>query len=152
MEIASAFVGAVIGAIVSFVIAEYYNSRSERKKILTAVISEIELNIGIAGDILKVNDSIEFDAEDAKRWEWCEIIPMSDAAWVAVLSTGTISHLGQEAIEPLSRAFSLVRRANFAAEKIKSGKYQPREGKEYSAKVRQTREALKQALQVIQER
>ena len=150
MEIISAFIGAIIGAIVSFALAEYSGNRSERKKITTSLTSEIELNIDIADDILNVNDKIEFDAVDERRWEWCEIIPMSDSAWVAVLSTGAISSVNGDAIQPLSKAFSLVRRANYAAEKIKAGKYHLREGKEYNARVREAREILEQALRIMQ--
>ncbi|WP_157817776.1 hypothetical protein [Candidatus Thiodictyon syntrophicum] len=149
MEIISAFVGAIIGALVSFALAEFSNSRNEKKKIITAIKSEIKLNIDIAKDILEVNRKIEFDAKDERRWEWCDIITMSDLAWAAMLSTGTLSHLTQIQIDPLSSAYGMVRRANFAAEKIKAGKYQPREGKEYNKRVEYALESLEKALAVL---
>jgi gas vesicle protein len=52
MEIISGFVGAIIGAIVSFALAELSGSRNEKRKLITAIKSEIKLNIDVARDIL----------------------------------------------------------------------------------------------------
>src|SRR5215213_5648156 len=102
MEITSAFVGAIIGAIVSFALAEFSSNKRERKKLVTAIKSELKLNIDVAKDILEANKRIDFTSTDEKTWEWCEIIPMSDSAWVAMLSTGSLSYLKHKMIEPLS--------------------------------------------------
>lgn len=39
--------------------------------------------------------------------------PFSDTGWMAVMSTGTLSHLRPDIIEILSRAYALVRRTIF---------------------------------------
>ena len=150
MEITSAFVRAIIGAIVSFALSEFSSNIRERKKLITAIRSELELNIEIAQAILDANERNDFISTDEKSWEWCEIIPMSDSAWVAMLSTGSFSHLKQISIEPLSAAYSIVRRANFAAEKIKAGKYQPRKGKEYNNCVEHALPAMERARDALE--
>jgi hypothetical protein len=149
MELLTALIGAIIGAASSFALSEYTKRKDERKKLLTALRTEIRLNLEVAQEIIRTNSDINFDAKDDRQWEWCEVIPFSEFAWIAVTSTGALSHLDQKLIEPLSRAFAMVKRSNFAAEKIKAGRYNPREGKEYTLRVRKTKEELEVAMKVL---
>lgn len=149
MEIIAAFIGAIIGAAVSFTLSEYSRRKSEKRKVFTAIRSEIKLNLEVAAEILEANSRINFHAADNRQRKWCVIIPMSEAAWTAILSTGSLSNLHRETIEPLSRAFAMVKRANFAAGKIQVGRFAPRKGKEYNSCVQSTQESLIEALRVL---
>ena len=151
MEIIAAFIGAIIGASVSFTLSEYSKHRGERKKVLTAIRSEIKLNLDVAEEVLEANSDVNFKAADKRQQKWCVIVPMSEVAWMTVLSTGRLYSLNQETIESLSRAFAMVKRANFAAGKIQAGRFEPKKGKEYNSCVRRTRESLIKALKVLEE-
>ncbi|MHC4120256.1 MAG: hypothetical protein ACYSWO_22410 [Planctomycetota bacterium] len=131
MEVFSALIGAIIGAMVSFALAAYSKRKDEEKKVLTAIRSEVRLNLEVAEEVLKANAGIDLKGTDEQGRKWCDIIPFSDVGLIAVISTGGLSHLKRNVIEPVIRACTMVRRANFAAEKIKAGRYNPRKGREY---------------------
>jgi len=149
MELVIATIGAIIGAAASFFFTEYSKGKDERLKLVSAVRTELEMNLEIAREILHTNEQINFDSNDNQAWEWCEIIPFSESAWSAVISTGQLVNFKVPMISPLSRAFAMVKRANFAAEKISSGKYHPREGKEYTQRVRMAMDSTQKALDVL---
>lgn len=150
MEVFSALTGAIIGAMVSFALAAHSKHKDEQKKALTAIRSEVKLNLEVAEEILKANVTIDFKAKDQRKWRWCEIIPFSDVGWIAVISTGGLSHLNQDVVEPLIRAYAMVRRANYTAEKIKAGRYEPREGKKYCDRVECAKKYLEEALSLLE--
>lgn len=149
MEILAALVGAIFGAVASFVLSEYFRRRDERERALAAVHAEIELNIELAEEILCANSEIDFDAEDDSKWTWCEIIPFSDSAWTAIVSGGGLSQLQTHLTKPVSRSYTMVRRANYVAAKIRSGRYHPREGKHYNLRVLSAKESLSEALSAL---
>jgi hypothetical protein len=149
MEILSAFGGAIIGAVLSFALTEYTKRKDEWKKFYSALHTEIVLNLDVAPEILLKNTNINFDARGGKQWGWCEVIPFSEAAWIAITSTGVISRFDEKVIDLLTRSYALVKRANFIAEKIKAGRYDPREGKEYTLRVQETREVLEATLKAL---
>jgi hypothetical protein len=149
MELLTVLIGAIIGAVFSFALSEYTKRKDERKKLLTALRTEVSLNLEVAQEILNTNSLINFDTKDEKQWGWCEVVPFSEAAWIAVTSTGALSHFDQKLIEPLLRVFAMVKKANFAAEKMKAGRYDPREGKEYTLRVHKAKEELEAALKVL---
>jgi len=149
MELLTALIGAIIGAVFSFALSEYTKRKDERKKLLTALRTEVSLNLEVAQEILRINSVVNFDTKDEKQWGWCEVIPFSEAAWIAVTSTGALSHFDQRLIEPLLRVFAMVKKSNFAAEKMKAGRYDPREGREYTLRVQKTKEELEAAMKVL---
>ena len=149
MELLTVLIGAILGAVFSFALSEYTKRKDERKKLLTALRTEVSLNLEVAQEILNTNSLINFDTKDEKQWGWCEVVPFSEAAWIAVTSTGALSHFDQKLIEPLLRVFAMVKKANFAAEKMKAGRYDPREGKEYTLRVHKAKEELEAALKVL---
>jgi hypothetical protein len=149
MELIGALLGAIIGAIASFTLAEISKRKQEKDKILAALSIELDLNLEVADEILKFNSKIDFDSKMPDSWEWCDIIPFSDSAWTAVISGGNISKLNLSIIEPLSRSYAQIRRANYIAAKIQAGRYQPREGKEYTFRVNKVKVELIHALDLI---
>jgi len=149
MELLTALVGAIIGAVCSFALSEYVKRRDERIRLLAALRTEVRLNLEVAQEILRINSDINFDAKGESQWEWCEVVPFSESAWNAVTTTGALSHFDQKLIEALSQAFAMVKRSNFAAEKIKAGKYNPREGKQYTLSVRKAKEELEPIMKLL---
>lgn len=149
MELIAALIGAILGAVTSFTLSEYSRRKDERERALVAVYTEIALNLELAEEILRANAEIEFDAEDDSKWAWCEIIPFSDSAWTAIVSGGGLSQLPADVIGALSRSYAMVRRANYVAVKMQSGRYHPREGKHYNLRVLSAKESLSEALSAL---
>lgn len=148
----SGIIGAIIGAIGavgSVYIAEHIRSKDESKKLKAALKAELDLNKNIGKEILSKNKNVKFNAKDQSSWGWCEIIQFSETAWNAIISTGKLSYLDESMIEPLSNAFMMVKRANFVAEKIMSGRYQPIEGQKYTERVKIADESIGKALEVM---
>lgn len=149
MELIAAFAGAIIGAVASFALAEWSRHKNERDVSREAVRSELQVNLELAREIITANDAIDFDTHSSGKGHWLEIIPFSESAWTAVVSSGGLTRLNPAVIGAISRAYAMIGRANFLASKIQFGRYDPREGKEYHVRVLKVEEELNNALRSL---
>src|SRR5208282_3178639 len=149
MEFLASLSVAILSAVFGFELSEYAKRKDERRKLLTALRIEIRLNIDAAQEILRINSEINFDAKDESQWKWCEVIPFSESAFNIVMNTGALYKFEPKIIQSLSLTATMIKRSNFAAEKIKAGRYDPREGKKYTLNVSETKEVLEAAMKIL---
>ncbi|MBM1003857.1 MAG: hypothetical protein N839_0015795 [Desulfofustis sp. PB-SRB1] len=142
MELLSAFLGAVVGALFSFALSEWSAGRTEKKRLFASVTAEVEFNVHIAEKVLKNNNEIDFMASGTERFDWCEIAPLSSDAWHSIVSAGKIVNLEHQLAATLTKAYGAINQVNFAADKIAYGAYSPAEGAAYTDKLREALELL----------
>lgn len=149
MEFVVALIGAIFGAVASFALSEYSKRKNEHERVFAALSAEIKLNFDMAKDVCDANGEESGGEYYLKESGWYEIIPFSDAAWMAILSTGALLHLRSDIIEPLSRAYAMVKRANYAALKMQYGRLDKREVEEYTRRVFNSKKDLREALSAL---
>lgn len=149
MEAIAALTGAVVGAVVSFALTYFFTGWSERRKALTALVAELRLNRELALKILKTNSGINFRANNGSEWSWCQIIPFSASAWDMFVTRGLLAKCTRPRMEAISRAYSVLASANFHAVKVQMGKYNPRDGEEYTSRVTEAKNELERALESL---
>jgi hypothetical protein len=141
MDILVALISAFIGAITTFTLTTLYKNRENRKKVLNAVRSELKLNIELARDISEKNN-----VKKIKGGGKCVIIPFAEGALQGVISSGELSQINRKMVEPLIKAYAMIKRVNFVAEKIKHGTYRKSVGIEYTLRVYEANKNLTQVL------
>lgn len=132
MEIVAALGGAVVGALVSVLVAHAFSSRSQRAQALAALRSELQINLEIGNRVLESNRS-------GGSPDWYEFIPFSDKAWRAFVGQGMLGRVGTTTAELLTRAYAMTESANFQARKIEMGTFKRRDAEAYTDRVEEAK-------------
>ena len=85
MEILIALISTSIGAITTFTLTTLYQNRENRKKVLNAVRSELELNLELTKKIGNKNK-----VKEIKEGGKCVIIPFAEGALQGVINSGEL--------------------------------------------------------------
>jgi len=149
MEFVGALIGAIFGAVASFALSEYSKRKNEHDRVFAALRAEVKLNLDVAKDVCDANGREINGKYQIKTGGWYEIIPFSETAWMAVMSTGALSHLHPDIIEPLSCAYAMVRRVNYIAVKMQYGRLGKWDVKEYTKRVLNSKRDLREALAAL---
>ena len=136
--------GAVVGAIVSVVLTQLFSGRSERERAVSALRTELKINGEIADRVLKSNRN-----DGANPPVWYEFIPFMETAWGSFVEQGMLSKLKQETSEDLSRAYAMMRSANFQAQKIQMGTFKKRDAEAYTNRVKKAKRDILSALDIL---
>jgi len=144
MEILVALGGAIIGALVSVTLTHLYSDRSEQNRVRLALRTELKINAEIAVRILKSNQKGDLNSS-----KWYEFIPFMETAWASFVAQGILSKLKQPESEKLSRAYALIRSANFQAKKIQMGTFKPLDTEKYSERVTEAEKGILSALESL---
>jgi hypothetical protein len=144
MEIVAAVAGALVGAIVSLAMSEFYRGVREKRRVLAAVATELRVNLESAVQVLATNR--RYLDHSPRDGEWWEILPFSSSAWEAAVSTGQLPAIAPTMVRVVSAAYALSRRAGFLATKLQVGRFDPREAREYTIRVNEAGDAIHEAL------
>ncbi len=147
MDILNAIAGAAAGAVITFVATGWAKRRTERARALVALGTELALNLDAATKVLEKNCS--YLPHPFNKKQWWEILDFPQSAWDAVLNSGSLSRLTPVTVEAVSRAYILLRRADYSARKLQVGQFDPCEATQYTLRVYDAGEAISGALAQI---
>ena len=140
---------AIIAIIVVFGIILLFRRDQEQGMFLSLLLPDIRLNLDIAKEIVEINAEVNSDVADDSSWQGCEIIPMSESVWIAVVSSGGLLHIDKQIIPHLSQTYANIQRANSFATYIQLGAYDRSQGKQYIEHVKVAVDGLETSLQLL---
>jgi hypothetical protein len=143
MAILEGVLGGLAGAVATLLATEIRRSFSERTTAIIAVGTELAHNLYVACDVLKRNAALLEQAEERPFWE---LVAFSDSSWKAVLNSGALSRLSVDLIEPLTKAYAELRKADYSAEKLQVGRVHPTKVRQYTVRVYDAGAAVNKAL------
>ncbi len=149
MELFAGLLGAIGGAVVTFALSAWQKRRQSRRKSVAAIRGEFRVARGLADDVLEANRSFMESDHQKPGWSWCEVTLFPTAAWSAVIGSGGIDELSNEAIEAASEAHAAIVRANFVARQIQLGRFDPKKARRYNELVIDVSDNLAAALNEI---
>ncbi len=149
MAILEALVGGIVGTVSTLLATEVRRSFTERETAVLALGAELSQNLRVACDILNVNTS--YFGESSGSDPWWELVAFSGSSWSSVVSGGLISRIDSSVIEPLAKSYVELRKADYSAGKLQSGRVDFRKAAEYTVRVYDAGVATSAALLSLRE-
>lgn len=147
MTLLDGIIGGFAGALFTLLGTEILRYLSERNTAVVALGAELAHNLTAASYVLEKNAP---HIQQPLESQWWELVSFAESSWNAVVVSGTLSHLKREAIGLLAKCYAELGKAGYSAEKLQSGRVDPRKVKQYTIRVFDAGESTCKALRSLE--